>query len=86
LKAHIRNYSRQGTRWYSGLRKNQRIHPWDEQEVQFATYCWVDFEADSSAEANLVLEEIINLGLARRHKAAASTNAAHIFAYASNQN
>ncbi len=84
MKVHIRSYSRQGATWYSGLRKNPRIHQWDEQELPFATYCWIDLEADSPAEANLVLEQIVNLGLARRHQDVVSTNAAHVFAYASN--
>jgi hypothetical protein len=84
MKLHIWDNSKSGVTWFSGLRKIPRIHQWDEQELPFATFCWIDLEADSPAEANLVLEEIINLGLARRHQEVVSTNAAHVFAYASN--
>jgi hypothetical protein len=87
LKVHIRNNSPSGgVTWFSGLRKIPRIHQWDEQELPFATYCWIGFEADSPIEADLVLEEVIYLGLARRHQEVSSTNAAHVFAYASNRN
>jgi hypothetical protein len=84
MKTHFQTHSHVNEIWFSGVRRFQRIHPWDEEELSFATRCWIDFEADSPAEANSAFHELIDLGLTQRHSTNISPNGTHVFAYALN--
>lgn len=86
MKAHIQTWPSGDDNWFAGLRMNPRIHQWDEQELLFPTHRWIDVEADSPDEANVALEELIDLGLVQRHSGMESKNAIHVFAYALYQN
>ena len=72
-------------RWFAGVYIAPRIHPWDEKELPFPTKAWIDIPIATSEEAQMIAQELFQLGYDESPINMNKSSATHIFAYAMNE-
>jgi len=79
---HIRKTGLPQADWFVGVSHGLRRHPWDEQELPFATKAWIVIPAATSNQAQAVANKLLGLGFAESPMHLSSPSANFVFAYA----
>ena len=67
--------------WFVGVRLRERLHPYDEQHLQFPTQGWIWLEADNPLDAQFVMRYFVREVGTNRSLQQGSTDHRQVFAY-----